>query len=337
MNKIELTQAPIIRHDLIAIGANVTERLLTLNIEGQIATEETVKSLKTLRSDLNKELAEFEAQRKAVKEAVNSPYNEFETVYKTEISEKYKSAIDTLKDKIAEVEDRIKAEKKANVIEYFAELCAFEQIDWLTFERTGIEINLSTTEKVYKEKVKDFVYKVIDELALIDTNPLKADILVEYKKTLNAAKAIKEVQDRVAAAKAKADRIRFTENNRRSSLLRSLSLVYRDLLKIFEFNADIYVSLDFVENATLEQFNTKVEELKVAIAAWRNENSKPVEAPVPVASAEVAPPLQAPTVEAPAPTPEEFTARFEVKGSREKLLALGQYMRENNINYTNIQ
>lgn len=337
MTTIELTQQPIIRHDLIAVGANVTARLEALNISGQIATEDTVKSLKELRAQLNKELAEFEAQRKAVKEAVNNPYNEFEAVYKTEVSEKYKSAIDQLKDKVAEVEDRIKANRTEELKGYFAELAAFEGIDWLKFEQLDIDVKLSTSDKQYKEKIREFVTKVVDELDLIDTNPHRAEVLVEYKRTLNAAKAIKEVQARKDAEKQEADRIKFEETNRRASKLRSMAMVLRDITQTYEYNAEIYVTREFVENATKEEFNTKVVEIETAIKASITQ-SQPEPAATPEApKTQVAPPLQPPTVEAPATLPEEFTARFEVKGTREKLLALGEYLRANEIIYTNIK
>ncbi len=93
-------QVPKIVHRLQAVGARVTERLKELGVDTLVATEDTVKSLKDLRAELNKELTEFESQRKWVKEGVLNPYNEFETIYKAEISEKYKGAIDTLKTKI---------------------------------------------------------------------------------------------------------------------------------------------------------------------------------------------------------------------------------------------
>ena len=193
---IELVQFPVIKQNLTETGKNVTERIKALDIEGQVPTLDTVKSLKDLRAQLNKELADFENQRKFVKEAVLTPYNEFESLYKDEISTKYKNAIDTLKDKIAIVEDRIRDEKKAAITSYFYELCRSENIDFLKFENVGLEINLSTTEKKYREQCDEYVQRVVDDLALIETQECKAEIIVEYRTTLNASRAIKTVQDR---------------------------------------------------------------------------------------------------------------------------------------------
>jgi hypothetical protein len=60
------------------IGKEVSARIETLNIENQLATSDTVKALKEMRAQLNKEAIEFETQRKAVKSGIMQPYNDFE-------------------------------------------------------------------------------------------------------------------------------------------------------------------------------------------------------------------------------------------------------------------
>ena len=118
--KIELVQIPVIKHQLIKVGANVQKRLDDLDIENQIATIGTVKSLKDLRAELNKELAEFESQRKFIKQGILKPYDEFETTYKTEIAIKYNNArISTLKDKkLLRLKTKLK-QKKLKFETYF--------------------------------------------------------------------------------------------------------------------------------------------------------------------------------------------------------------------------
>jgi hypothetical protein len=115
-----------------------------------------------------------------------------------------------LKDKIASVEERIKGEKKAVIVQYFNELCASEKIDFISFDRTGIEILLSTTEKAYKEKCNEFVSKVLEDVALIASTDFEAEALVEYKKTLNVSQSIITVKNRKAAEKAEQERINST-------------------------------------------------------------------------------------------------------------------------------
>lgn len=205
--QIQLVQSPVIKHALQQVGKNVTDRLTELNIDNLIATDDTVKSLKKLAADLNKELKEFEDQRKFIKEGVMNPYNEFEGVYKVEISEKYKKAIDTLKEKVAVVEDKIKKEKRNSVEAYFRELCDNHGIDFVTFGQLGIDINLSTTEKKYKEQIDAIVSGILKDLALIETQDYKAETLVEYKRLLDVSEAILTVKERKEQEAAEAAKI----------------------------------------------------------------------------------------------------------------------------------
>lgn len=342
-NEIVLVQSPVIAHALTEAGKGVTERLANLNIENTIATIETVKGLKELRADLNKELADFESQRKLLKDGVLNPYNEFEAVYKAEISDKYKNAIELLKDKIAVVEDKIKEDKKEAVKGYFVELCLSEDIDFVSFNQLGLEINLSTTEKSYKEKCNDFIMRISDDLKLIETQPNKAEILVEYKKTLNASKAIKDVQDRKEAERIEQERIRTNEIQRRSNIIRGLSLVYRDFTKTYEHVSDpeIYLTNSFMETAGKEEFANKIVQIEELIKAKKAQEAKPepegVKQSIPVQEPikQSPEPLKAPVVEH-KPIEELAEASFTVIGTMTQLRALGQYMRDNKITYKNI-
>lgn len=340
--EIKLIQKPIIQHSLVEIGKTVTDRIFELNLENLVATEDTVKSLKSLRAELNKEFDNYELQRKAIDTACSSPYVEFYAVYKTEISEKYKKAVETLKDKIAIVEDKIKLEKKANVLRYFNELCASESIDFLKFENVGLEINLSTSEKAYKEKCNEFVQRISDDVLLINVQENPSEIFVEYKKTLNASKAITAVSERKAAEKLQAERIKQAETQRRQTLLRGLSMVSHEMTKTFNWIQDenIFISNSDIENLSKDDFQIKfvylesitkivkpAPELLEQVINKIPDTIKPIEKPV-------AAPISAPIVETP-PEP-TFTASFEVVGTMSQLKALGNYMKENNLTYKNI-
>ena len=326
MNKIELVQIPIIEQNLIEVGKSVTERLSLLNIDGQVATVETVKALKEMRANLNKELSEFEDQRKYVKNGILSPYNDFEIIYKEEVSDKYKNALDTLKDKIAFVENAIKEEKRTSVAQYFKELCLSENIDFVTFESVALDINLSTSEKKYKEQCNEFISRIKDDLALIGTQEFKAEITVEYKLTLNASRAIKTVQDRKESERIEAERIRLVLINNRKVALKSLGLIFDEMTNAFVFNDSIFISVNDVENLSKEEFTTKYISIENDIKTESSINvvGQPIE------EKQV---LQAPKVEEKI---ELVTASFSVTGTIAQLRALGAYMKQNNINYKNI-
>ena len=327
-DKIRLVQLPVINHKLIEVGEGVTKRLSDLDIDNLIATNDTVKSLKELRADLNKELTAFEDQRKFIKKAILKPYEEFDSIYGTEVSAKYSVAIEKLKDKIAIVENKIKEEKKIVVLTFFNELCLVEKIDFIKFDDLGLEINLSTSEKAYKEKCNEYISKVLDDIALIKTNEFEAEIMVEYKLTRNASKAITTVQERKASEKAEKERIRVVENNRRIALLRSMGFVFMDMTNSYEYDHELYLSLSDIESLEKSAFANKVvsfeESIKVKKAALQPEVAPVIQKPIV---------LTAPKVE----TKEEIlTASFEVSGTRSQLLALGQYMKSNQITYKNI-
>ena len=75
MSEIKLKVLPVIEHDLVKVGNLVDKRLAQLNVANLVATDETIQSLKTLRADLNKELKEYEEQRKVVKDLITKPYS----------------------------------------------------------------------------------------------------------------------------------------------------------------------------------------------------------------------------------------------------------------------
>lgn len=320
-NEIQLVTKPEIKHHLQEAGAKVTERLAELNIENMIATLETVKSLKELRAELNKELDAYEQQRKFIKNAILAPYNEFDGVYKDEISEKYSKAIVTLKDKIDMVETSIKDDKRDKVVAYFKELCALERIDFIAFESVGLEINLSTTEKAYKEKCHTFVDKVKDDLALIKTMDAEAEILTEYKKSLNASQAITSVHSRKEAEAAETERLRQIETATRVRRLTEIGLQRDEFTGTYAYSAEVFISEKDIKEMSKDDFQARFIALELAITGDQ-----------PQANATAAP-LQAPQEVKKEAT---VTASFEVSGTMSQIKALGQYMKENNITYKNI-
>lgn len=201
MNEIiEIKQLPIIVEQLQTIKADVTARV---NDALSLAcTEDTVKAVKNARSDLNKEFKDWETKRGEVKKAIMSPYEQFEAVYKDCITDVFKKADTELKDKIAEVENGVKERKVAEVRAYFDEYAQSRNIDFLSFEMSGIKVNLSDSLKKLKENAKAFIDRVSDDLNLIETQEHSTEILVEYKKSLSVSSAITTVVERYKAIEA---------------------------------------------------------------------------------------------------------------------------------------
>lgn len=195
---IVVKQLPVIEQQLAQIKEQVAERVQAAM--QLVCTEATVKEIKKARAELNAEFKAWEDKRKEVKTAVMSPYEQFEAVYKDCISDSYKSADKDLKQKIDEVEQQLKTQKVAEVKEYFGEYLASKDIDFITYEQAGINVTLSASLKSLKEQAKAYIDRIESDLKLIDTfTDLKAEILVEYKKSLNVSDAITGVKARAKA------------------------------------------------------------------------------------------------------------------------------------------
>ena len=194
---IIVKQLPQIEEHLKELSIEVDKKVESA--KSLVCTDENVKAIKQVRADLNKEFKEVEQQRKIVKEQILAPYMKFEDIYKTYISEKYKSADIELKSKIESVENELKTKKQQEVREYFEEYKNANDIDFVTYEQIGINVTLSASMKSLKEQAKQFIDKVVDDLKLIETQEHKAEILVEYKQTLNVSKAITTVTNRFKA------------------------------------------------------------------------------------------------------------------------------------------
>jgi hypothetical protein len=332
-NQIVLKQAPVIIHKLQEAGRRVTERIEELNIDKLVASEETLKSLKETRANLNKELKEFEEQRKFVKNGINKPYLEFENIYKEEISNKYTDAVNKLKDKIETVEIKLKEEKSDRVKAYFDELCAAEKLDFLTFEKTGIDIKLSTSLKAYKEQAAAFVEKIKDDLSLIATFEHEAEILAQYKMTLNASQAIKEVNDRKERERQEAERLRQQTILKRKNRLSELGMRYDEFSKSY-IKASEFVTLNEIENLEKDEFDKRVIQIETRLKEYAQAQKEP-SGNVQSQSEQVQheKPLEAPVIDE---SKKLVTASFEVTGTMEQLQALGRYLRENKIQFKNI-
>jgi hypothetical protein len=136
-----------------------------------------------------------------VKEKVLAPYNQFEEIYKTYVSEKFKDADKELKSKIDGIENDLKHQKELEVHSYFVEYAQSLQLEWLNEEQkyytmANINVTLSASMKSLKESAKNFIDKIDSDLKLIDTQEHKEEIIIEYKKELNVSKAITEVNNR---------------------------------------------------------------------------------------------------------------------------------------------
>ena len=202
---ITLKQLPIIEEHLQLVKADVETR--TKNAMQLVCTEETRSDVKKIRAELGKEFAAMEEQRKRVKEAIMEPYNQFEAVYKDCISDPYKKADAELKRRVDDVETGLKAEKVKKIQSYFAELCKANNLPWLRFEQMNLKIGLSTSVNGTKTALTSTVLKIAEEVQELSRHEDAAELLVEYKKSLNVALALSTVRARHAMIELQKQRV----------------------------------------------------------------------------------------------------------------------------------
>lgn len=209
-NLIVIKQLPVIEEHLQKMKLEIEQRVGIAN--ALECSEDTRNEVKKVRTQLNKDLEDFENRRKEVKKKIEEPYKQFEQIYKENISEPFKAGISKLDEKIRTVESGIKSERTRKVKAYFDEYQKSMGIDFLSLEKSGIQITLSASEKSLKTAAKEYIDKVSDDLKLIETQEYSNEILIEYKKNLSVSAAITTVLNRhreldeIAAAKAEQEK-----------------------------------------------------------------------------------------------------------------------------------
>lgn len=191
---IVVKQLPIIEERLKTISAEAKAKVdAALAME---CTEDNYKEIKKVRADLNKDYKDLEDRRKAVKKEIERPYKEFEAVYNDCVTDVFAPADRELKGKIDDVEGAIKDEKRRKVQAYFDEYAASVGINIQTRESDDIKITLSSTMKSLKEDVRRLIDKRAEDTATIRKMDNADEIMVEYWRCLDLAKAIRIVTDR---------------------------------------------------------------------------------------------------------------------------------------------
>ncbi len=211
---IVVKQLPLIEENLKQLSVEIDEKVK--NAKSLICTEESVKEVKQVRADLNKEFKELETQRKLVKEQILAPYMNFEKIYKQYVSDKYRNADMELKNKVDSTENELKVKKEKEIKDYFEEYKVASNIDFITYGQARINVTLLASVKNLKEQAKQFIDKIVDDLKLIETQEHKAEILVEYKQTLNVSQAITMVTNRFKAIEEEKKRMKQEEELQKS-------------------------------------------------------------------------------------------------------------------------
>ncbi len=203
---IVVRQLPIIEDQLRKIKASVETRVG--EALAMACTEETRQAVKTARADLNKEYAELEARRKEVKAAILAPYEAFERLYKECAGDIYRDADRKLKARIDEVENGLRQQKAGALAAYFDEYRASLKIEdgFVDLSRATIRVTLTASQRSLQAQARAFLDRIAGDLAAIDAQERRDEILLEYRRTLDLAAAIATVEQRTRAVEAERQR-----------------------------------------------------------------------------------------------------------------------------------
>ncbi len=195
---IQVVQLPVIEEQLRTLKDRWEQR--ALDAEAMVCTTDTIQSVKAFRAETRKEFDEVEALRKKTKQAVMEPYNRFEEIYKECVTTAFQRADSACSRKVSEVEQDMKQRCEDGLRDYFAELCSVHHLDWLTYERAGIKVDMASarckTPKKLREQLAAFVAGVSAGVDMIDSMDHAAEIMVEFKKHLDTTRAICDVAER---------------------------------------------------------------------------------------------------------------------------------------------
>ncbi len=200
---IVINQLPIISEQLDKVKDEIKRR--TAFADTVTVSEENRQEIKKIRAAMNAEKSRLDEVYKKALEAVIAPIQVVQDKYKDCVG-LYTKANSQLKAKIDVIEDGLKLEKENSVKEYFEELVTAKKIDFISFERLGLKITLSVSEKKLKEQVNNIVERVATDLKAIEIQENKEEILVEYKKSLNVSEAVSIVDARHKAIQAEKER-----------------------------------------------------------------------------------------------------------------------------------
>ena len=192
---ITIETLPVIKYHLEQLSKEIKEKVDKAN--ALIVNDETVKEVKQVRANLTKEFNELESQRKAVKQAIMSKYDEFEEIYKENVSNLYKQADLELKTKIDDVENQLKQEKQEELELFAKEYIKVNNLEnIMSFDDIPLNITLSASMKSLKEETKRFIESVANDIELIKLEEYSDEILLEYKKTFDFTKSKLDVLTR---------------------------------------------------------------------------------------------------------------------------------------------
>lgn len=197
---VKVTQLPVIEDQLRSLRSWVEKTVA--GVDSMVCNEGTLLEVKSFRADLNNLFKELEIRRKEVLAEVEAPIKQFNATYKECVSDYFKKADNTLREKVVSVESEMKARCEDGLRVFFDEYAQVNGIAFLKYEQAGIVVSMAEAKaknqppKKLKEEIEKFILRVSMDVDMILNLENAAEILTVYKQTLNATQAISAVAER---------------------------------------------------------------------------------------------------------------------------------------------
>lgn len=311
--------------------------------KGIVYTEETLKSAKADRAELNNLLKAIEDRRKKVKEIINQPYSDFEKELKS-VTALIKSQTEEIGKQIDSFEDKQREEKKQKIQEaYDSAIGDLKEI--LPFTKVFDTRHLNKTYKLNTaiSEVKAKIEQVKTDLSTIESVCGKYALNAKdvYVRTLDLSKALAEEKRlKELEEKLEAEKIRKQKEEEERKKAEEQRRIESERLRKEEEERRAAEAAKAAEQAEAQQREeipwqngTAVQES--AESAGNGLNIPKAAQNQPAQEEQVVDPF---AVEKPEPVKEKkVRAKFFAIGTRDQLKAMTQYMEDNGIKYGKVE
>jgi hypothetical protein len=244
---IRITEVPTIRSSVDELALVVKKRIAELRIEEIEPTEENKKLLKATRADLNKEIKNYEEQRKKIKEILLKDYNVFEEEYKKKIKALYEETDKILKEAIDKIQREQDQELKDYALEYLNERLAVNDPGVIEFDK--IKINYANKKQI-RLSIDNYIDDILKSLNIIKTYGENEGRLyaIWLRTNFNLVEAITQLNNDIAVEKQLEREIK--EREAREALAREMYKV-EEITTTEEAEEDFVIEVEEVSNYSL--------------------------------------------------------------------------------------
>lgn len=201
---ISLKITPEIYQELEAVKAELES--LAKEALSLACTEDTVREVKKVRTELHHRYQDLEVQRKALKSAYMKPYDEFNLIYKT-VTDSLTQADKELKNRIDTVTQSLLEEKTSKLQCFFTEQAQVLDVPWVQWEQIGCRVVNSGSDKKYREQISLALEQVVVDLSVVNNLPNRDLVTSFYMQNLQLSLSIALAEEQERAMEVAKQRI----------------------------------------------------------------------------------------------------------------------------------